>query len=163
VLDHDRVAALGDDARAVDAQAGELAEDGGDVGAGRRDPAGQAQAFSGHFADGIYSKFEAKHDPKHPEAVFKDVDTETLWNASGVGIAGNREYRGKRLTPVPVDDSVDWEVLKYWYPDLEVYREPPKPPPPVIAAPPAAHKSRRSTTRPSRKSHPPAEATYRTE
>jgi hypothetical protein len=39
VLDHDRVAALGDDARAVDAQAGELAEDGGDVGAGRRDPA----------------------------------------------------------------------------------------------------------------------------
>ena len=39
MLDHDRVAALGDDARAVDAQAGELAEDGGDVRPGRGDPA----------------------------------------------------------------------------------------------------------------------------
>ena len=42
MLDHDRVAALGDDARAVDAQAGELAEDGGDVRAGRGDPAERA-------------------------------------------------------------------------------------------------------------------------
>ena len=42
MLDHDRVAALGDDARAVDAQAGELAEDGGDVRARRGDPAERA-------------------------------------------------------------------------------------------------------------------------
>ena len=39
MLDHDRVAALGDNARAVDAQAGELAEDGGGVRAGRANPA----------------------------------------------------------------------------------------------------------------------------
>jgi hypothetical protein len=39
VLGHDRVVALGDDTRACDSHAGELAEDAGDVGAGRGDPA----------------------------------------------------------------------------------------------------------------------------
>jgi hypothetical protein len=39
VLDHDRVGALGDDARAVEAQARELAKDAGGVRAGRSDPA----------------------------------------------------------------------------------------------------------------------------
>jgi hypothetical protein len=128
-----------------------------------RDPAGPIQAFSGHFAEGIYSKFEAKRDPKHPDVMFKDVDTETLWNAAGVGIAGNREYRGKRLTPVPVDDGVDWEVLKFWYPDLEAYREPPKPRP-VVVPPPATQKARRPTTRRSRTTaRPPASASHRAE
>jgi hypothetical protein len=127
----------------------------------RRDPSAPAQAFSGHFAEGIYSKFESKRDPKHPDAMFKDVDTETLWSAAGVGVGGNREYRGKHLTSIPVDDGVDWEVLKYWYPEVEIYREPPKPPPPPVVAPPAAtHKAKRPTTRPSRKPRPPASASH---
>ena len=97
-------------------------------------PGDPARAFARTFGDDIRSKFDAKRDPAHPEVLFADVDTQTEWNADGRAVAGNKLFAGKRLTPVPADDGVDWAVLKYWYPQLELRRE--EPPPETVETPP---------------------------
>jgi hypothetical protein len=55
----------------------------------------------------------------HPDAAFIEVNSKTLWTADGSG-AARTKFAGKRLQPVPVDDDVDWDVMKYWYPDLKL-------------------------------------------
>lgn len=83
-----------------------------------------ARAFGRRFGDDIRSRFEAKRDARNPDVVFRDVDTATLWNANGLAVGGNPQFRGKRLASVAVDEGVDWGVLKYWQPGLELAREP---------------------------------------
>lgn len=55
----------------------------------------------------------------HPEAAFVEVTSKTLWTREGAGVA-RTDSAGKHLTPVPVDDDVDWVVMKYWYPELKL-------------------------------------------
>ena len=55
----------------------------------------------------------------HPDAAFIEVNSKTLWTAEGSGVARTKSA-GKHLQPVPVDDDVDWDVMKYWYPDLKL-------------------------------------------
>ena len=35
-------------------------------------------------------------------------------------VEGKKEFRGKRLPPVPVEDDLYWGVMKYWYPELQL-------------------------------------------
>ena len=102
----------------------------------RPDPSSPPKAFARRVGEGetqVWPRFEAKHDPRRPDVMFRDVDTGSSWTAKGAWAGGNSQYKGKRLTPVPVDDSVDWSVLKYWYPDLELPRADEKPA--IVTAP----------------------------
>jgi hypothetical protein len=80
----------------------------------------------------VWPRFEPKADADRPQVRFRDVDTGSLWTAAGAWAAGNARYKGKRLTPIPVDDDVDWTVMRYWYPDLILHRDSDKP---AVAAP----------------------------
>jgi len=55
----------------------------------------------------------------HPDAAFVEVNSNTIWTADGAGVARTKSA-GKHLQPVPVDDDVDWDVMKYWYPGLKL-------------------------------------------
>jgi hypothetical protein len=52
-------------------------------------------------------------------AAFIDNYTETAWSLAGVAMDG--EYKGRKLTPVPVEEGLTWGVMKYWYPKLELH------------------------------------------
>jgi hypothetical protein len=52
--------------------------------------------------------------------LFIDTDTNSGWSTTGVAVEGKKEFRGKRLAPVPVEDELYWGVMKYWYPELQL-------------------------------------------
>jgi hypothetical protein len=102
----------------------------------RPDPSSPPKAFARRVGDGdsqVWPRFEPKEVAGRPEVMFRDVDTGSYWTANGAWAGGNPRYKGKRLTPMPVDDSVDYTVLKYWCPDLELERG--VPPPATVTAP----------------------------
>ena len=85
-----------------------------------RDPVtGAARGFR-RRVDDLSPRFRANRDPSRKGVVFIDSDTNSGWNAAGVAIEAKKEFRGKRLVPVPVEDELDWAVMKFWYPQLEL-------------------------------------------
>jgi hypothetical protein len=117
----------------------------------RPDPASPPKAFARRVGNGeaqVWPRFEAKQDPRRPDVMFRDVDTGSSWTATGKWAGGNPRYKGTRLTPVPVDDSVDWTVMKFWYPDLELPSPDEKS---AIAAPPASSPQGAPPTKPLRR------------
>lgn len=84
-------------------------------------------------------------DPKHADVRMRDVETDCLWSSAGVAVGGNVLFRGRRLPPLPVDEDVDYAVMKWWVPDLEVYAEPV----PVVSA--AKPRVSEPATKPARK------------
>ena len=120
----------------------------------RPDPSSPPKAFARRVGDGdtqVWPRFEPKQVAGRPDVMFRDVDTGSLWTGKGVWAGGNPQYKGKRLTPVAVDDSVDFNVLKYWYPGLELQRAgeppatvtPPVPPAKPAQAPKPARRAKR--------------------
>jgi hypothetical protein len=104
----------------------------------------------------VWPRFEPKQDAERPNVRFRDVDTGSSWTGTGAWAAGNSHYKGQRLAVVPVDDAVDWTVMKYWYPELELHRDtdkpatasaPATPTPPAKAAKPASSRGSRRTVR----------------
>ena len=83
-----------------------------------RDPSGVLRAFDRRVEEDLSPRFSPFANPKHSEVILSDADTNTQWSASGVAIDGPKETRGKKLTPIMVDDELYWGVMKYWYPDL---------------------------------------------
>lgn len=93
-------------------------------------------------------KFDAKRDAKLADVRMTDAETGSLWTAAGHAIGSASALRGKRLTSLPVDEDVDYEVMKHWMPELEVFAEPPAVPPVTLkksVASPATRPTRRST------------------
>jgi hypothetical protein len=80
-----------------------------------------ARAFA-RRVDDLSPRFKANRDPARAArgVAFVDTDTDTGWSADGVAVDAKREYRGKRLQPVVVEDGLYWGVMKHWYPDLEL-------------------------------------------
>ncbi len=37
------------------------------------------------------------------------------------------KYKGKRLVPVAIDSALPWEVVKFWYPQLQLENPPAAP------------------------------------
>ena len=37
-----------------------------------------------------------------------------------MAIEAKKEFRGKRLAPVIVEDELYWGVMKFWYPELQL-------------------------------------------
>jgi hypothetical protein len=83
------------------------------------------RAFSCHLKkQDLYTTFRLDTAHKYKGAMFVDTDTESGWSASGVWVDGLKEfrqdYKGTRLTPVPVQDGLYWGVMKFWYPELRL-------------------------------------------
>jgi hypothetical protein len=87
-----------------------------------RDPRTNAvRAFSRRVVDDLAPTFALHPDPRRkPDAVFIDADTNTSWNVAGVAVDGAKEFRGRKLSPVPAEDDLYWGVMKHWYPELRL-------------------------------------------
>jgi hypothetical protein len=85
-----------------------------------RDPATSVARGFRRKIDDLSPRFKANRDPKRVGVLFVDADTNSGWNAAGVAVEAKKDFRGKRLPPVPVDDELPWAVVKYWYPQLQL-------------------------------------------
>ena len=70
--------------------------------------------------DDLSPRFRPNRDPARKDVAFIDSDTNSGWSAAGVAIEAKKEFRGKRLPVVPVEDELYWGVMKFWYPELEI-------------------------------------------
>jgi hypothetical protein len=57
--------------------------------------------------------------------VFIDADTGSSWSGDGVWMSGPKEFKGTKLATIPVDDDLDWRVMRYWYPELKLLQPSP--------------------------------------
>ena len=84
-----------------------------------RDPAGVARAFDRHVEPDLMPPFHSARGAGRKGAAFIDRYTDTAWSVAGVATDG--ELKGRKLTPVPVEEELTWGVMKYWYPKLELH------------------------------------------
>jgi hypothetical protein len=87
---------------------------------------GEVRAFDRRIEADLSPQFRAARDNARREkgATFVDADTNTAWTAHGVAVDGER--KGHKLRPVPVEEALYWGVMKFWYPGLELVRQPMK-------------------------------------
>ena len=79
------------------------------------------RAFSCSLKRDLIPHFRLNDNPKkHKNAVFVDTDTDSGWSGAGLWLDGDKELRGTRLTPIPVQDGLYWGVMKFWYPKLRL-------------------------------------------
>jgi len=100
--------------------------DGGPAFVFRESPEAPVRAFSCFLRkQGLFPTFRPDRDHKVKGSVFLDSDTGSSWSAAGQYVGGLKEYRkelqGTRLTPLPVQDNLYWGVMKFWYPDLQLF------------------------------------------
>ncbi|MGH7215129.1 MAG: DUF3179 domain-containing (seleno)protein, partial [Tepidisphaeraceae bacterium] len=84
---------------------------------------GAVRAFDRRVED-LTPRFSLNTNAKRAGVAFIDSDTRAGWNTSGAVVDGEKEWRGKRLTLVPVEENLYWGVMKHWYPDLQVWAPP---------------------------------------
>lgn len=85
-----------------------------------RDPAGVSRAFDRHVESDLTPRFRTARGEGRKGAAFIDNYTDTAWSIAGVALDG--ELKGRRLTPVPIEEGLTWGVMKHWYPALELHR-----------------------------------------
>ena len=117
-----------------------------------RDPqAGFARAFDRRFDPEVAPEFRpASNPPGAGGAALLDGVTGSGWTLSGRAVSGDARLRGMRLSPVPVDEDLPLEVVRYWYPQVtlldvgpEDYARAMDPAPPVRPAAPERQRTRR--------------------
>jgi hypothetical protein len=100
-------------------------------------------------ADDLALHLDPKRDPKLADVRLTDRETGSLWTLSGQAVGTASPLRGKRLASLPVDEDVDYEVMKHWMPELEVFAEAPPTPPVTLKKPatvsPATRPVKKST------------------
>ncbi|HXE53130.1 MAG TPA: DUF3179 domain-containing (seleno)protein [Tepidisphaeraceae bacterium] len=86
----------------------------------------------------LFTRFHLNDNSKYKGAMFVDTDTGSAWSANGTWVDGMKEYRqefkGTRLTPVPVQDHLYWGVMKFWYPELQLTKPEQDSSPPVATS-----------------------------
>ncbi len=95
---------------------------------------GDVRAFDRRVEADLIPQFVLNRDPKR-KGLFRDVDTNTCWNADGIAVDGEKARLGQKLIAVDVQEQVYWGVAKYWWPHLELINSEPQPLPatPTIA------------------------------
>jgi hypothetical protein len=86
----------------------------------RQSSDGVARAFARNLDEDLTPRFSTATDPKHPDVALIDSDTNSEWTAAGTAVQGPKEIKGKKLSPVPVEDGLYWGVMKFWYPELRL-------------------------------------------
>lgn len=79
---------------------------------------GEVRVFDRRVEEDLIATFRPNQNARRKGAVFYYGGTDTGWNADGVAVTGRKEFKGRRLTPLPADEDVYWGVMKHWYPDL---------------------------------------------
>jgi hypothetical protein len=105
--------------------------------------------------DDMVLRLEPANNPKLPDVRMRDLETDSQWSSAGVAVGGNPMFRGRRLATLPVDADVDYAVMKWWVPELEVYAEP------VPVAVPAKPSGAGPVTKPAKKQKKLKSATTR--
>ena len=80
-----------------------------------RDPTGRVVAFDRHVENDLIPTFKRNTESRRKEAYLIDSDTGAGWSAAGVAVDGPKEFRGKRLTPVVVQDQLDPAAVQFWF------------------------------------------------
>lgn len=96
----------------------------------RPSPAAAARALVRKVAD-LRPQFHLNHAPlsrrrsaRQTPGLFIDADTGSTWSGDGAWMSGPKEFKGTRLATMPVDDDLDWRVMRYWYPGLTLVNAP---------------------------------------
>jgi hypothetical protein len=82
---------------------------------------GRVHAFDRRIEKDLIPQFAASTDPRRKNVFMTDSDSNTGWNAAGVAVDGDKQFRGRRLTPVQVQEDVSWPAAKFWYHDLRLF------------------------------------------
>jgi hypothetical protein len=90
-----------------------------------RDPQGFARAFDRRIDVDLMPPFRTARGAGRKGAAFIDAYTDTAWSVAGVAMDG--DLKGRKLTPVPIEEDLTWDVMRYWYPKLELQRSTTKP------------------------------------
>jgi hypothetical protein len=85
-----------------------------------RDPLTKVARSFRRKVDDLSPRFRLNRDAGRKDVVLIDSDTNSGWSAAGVAVEAKKEFRGKRLPPVAVEDELYWGVMKYWYPELQL-------------------------------------------
>jgi len=84
-----------------------------------KDAAGPGvRVFERRVRDDLFPNFRPHTDRKNPAVALVDSDSNSLWTLDARCVAG--ELKGERLRPVPVDEDVPLDVMRFWYPNLRV-------------------------------------------
>jgi hypothetical protein len=81
---------------------------------------GIVHAFGRELPGDLIPRFSPFADAKHKNVVWIDSDTNSEWSDAGVQIEGPKETKGLTLKPIPLEDDVYWNVMKFWYPELRM-------------------------------------------
>jgi hypothetical protein len=81
---------------------------------------GQVRAFNRELPGDLILRFTPTTDAKHPAVAWLDSDTHSEWNTRGEWILGPADLHGTALAPIPVEDNLYWNLMKFWYPDLHM-------------------------------------------
>ncbi len=86
-----------------------------------RDPgSGSLRAFDRRIEGDLVPRFKPNPNPKRAGVALVDSDTDVGWSSTGVAVDGDKARQGKRLTPIPVEDDLNWGVIRFWYPHAEL-------------------------------------------
>ena len=85
----------------------------------RDSASGEVKVFDRRVDEDLMPRFECNHDPRRKLATFVDSDTNTGWSNEGVAVDGDKQRKGKKLKPFPVEEDLYWGVMKFWYPELQ--------------------------------------------
>ncbi len=88
----------------------------------RDGPGGPVRAYERRIDGDLFVRLKPYHNVKKPLAVFADSSTNSLWTKGVMATEGGPEVKGKKLNRIPVEDDLYWGVMKYWYPELQLYR-----------------------------------------
>jgi hypothetical protein len=90
-----------------------------------RDPqSGRLRVYDRRF-QGLTSRFIRNYSSaraaRHKVALL-DVATNSGWTLDGLAVDAPAPIKGSRLRAVPVEESLYWGVMQYWYPELKLLR-----------------------------------------
>jgi len=81
---------------------------------------GIAKAYDRELPGDLIPRFSPFVDPQHKNVAWIDSDTNSEWTDTGVEVEGPKEMHGVVLKQIPVEDEVYWNVMKFWYPQLQL-------------------------------------------
>jgi len=79
---------------------------------------GDLRAFDRRVNEDLFPTFSPHQVKKKPQIALIDSDTASLWSIDGVAIDG--ALKGQRLRELEVEDDLPLDVMKYWYPQLQL-------------------------------------------
>jgi hypothetical protein len=85
----------------------------------REPQSGWLHAYDRRVQEDLFPSFKlaARPNKKHPEGLFVDADTQSLWSVDGKAVDG--PLKGEKLREVPVEEGLYWGVMKFWMPELK--------------------------------------------